>query len=69
MSSIEKDRSRKDRLMSVRISHADHDALQAAARAYRMRTGDIVKASDLMRWGAAVVTAQVGVPMSERLEK
>ena len=69
MSKIEKDRSRKDRLMSVRISHADHEALQAAARAYRMKTGDVVKASDLMRWGAAVVTAQVGVPMSERLEK
>ena len=66
---IEKDRLRKDRLMSVRISHADHDALQAAARAYRMRTGEIVKASDLMRWGAAVFTAQVGVPMSEGPEK
>lgn len=66
---IEKDRSRKDRLMSVRISHADHDALQAAARAYRMKTGEIVKASDLMRWGAAVFTAQVGVPMSEAPEK
>ena len=69
MSSIEKDRSRKDRLMSVRISHADHDALQAAARAYRMKTGEIVKASDLMRWGAAVFTAQVGVPMSEGPEQ
>ena len=69
MSKIEKDRSRKDRLMSVRISHADHEALQAAARAYRMKTGDVVKASDLMRWGAAVFTAQVGVQMSEGAEK
>ncbi len=67
--SSEKDRSRKDRLMSVRISHADHEALQAAARAWRMKTGEIVKASDLMRWGAAVFTAQVGVPMSEGPEK
>ena len=55
--------------MSVRISHADHEALQAAARAYRMKTGDVVKASDLMRWGAAVFTAQVGVQMSEGAEK
>ena len=69
MSKIEKDRSRKDRLMSVRISHADHEALQAAARAYRMKTGDVVKASDLMRWGAAAFTAQVGVHMSEGAEK
>ena len=66
---IEKDRSRKDRLMSVRISHADHEALQAAARAYRMKTGDVVKASDLLRWGAAGFTTQVGVEMSEGAEK
>lgn len=51
MSSIEKDRSRKDRLMSVRISHADHEALQAAAKAYRRRTGQLVTVSDLLRWG------------------
>ena len=69
MSSIEKDRSRKDRLMSVRISHADHEALQAAARAYRMKTGDVVTVSDLLRWGAAAFIAQVGVEMSEGAEK
>lgn len=66
---IEKDSFGKDRLMSVRISHADHEALQAAARAYRMKTGYIVKASDLLRWGAAVFTAQVGVQMSEGAEQ
>jgi len=66
---IEKDSSIKHHSISVRVLQTDFEALQAAAKAYRIKTGELVTVSDLMRWGSAVLTAQVGFPMSEGPEQ
>jgi len=60
---------KRDRVSAVRFTAADIDALKSAAAEYRRRTGQLVTVSDLMRWGAAVFTAQVGIQMSEGAEK
>ena len=59
----------RSQVLAVRFKPADIDALKSAAAEYRRRTGQLVTVSDLLRWGAAVVTAQVGVQMSEGAEK
>ena len=59
---------KRDRVIAVRFTAADIDALKAAAAAYRKKTGEMVTPSDLVRWGAAVFTAQVGIELSEAVE-
>ncbi len=66
---IEKDSSRTHHSISVRVLQTDFEALQAAAKAYRIKTGELVTVSDLLRWGASVFTARVGFPMSEGPEQ
>ena len=58
----------RSKVLAVRFSPADVDALKAAAAAYRKKTGEMVTPSDLLRWGAAVFTAQVGISLSEAVE-
>jgi hypothetical protein len=55
----------RSRVFTVRFTDADVEALKAAAAVYRRRTGAIVTPSDLIRWGAAAFTYQLGHPMSE----
>ena len=59
----------RSQVLAVRFTPADIDALKSAAAEYRRRTGQLVTVSDLLRWGAAVFTAQVGVQMSEGTKK
>ena len=59
---------KRDRVMAVRFSANDIDALKAAAAAYRKKTGEMVTPSDLLRWGAAMFTEQVGIVMPGAVE-
>jgi len=58
----------RSKVLAVRFTPADIDALKDAAAEYRRRTGAMVTVSDLLRWGAGVFTAQAGFPMSESAE-
>jgi hypothetical protein len=58
----------RSRVLAVRFTDADVEALKAAAAVYRRRTGAMVTPSDLVRWGAGVFTSQVGIKLSEAVE-
>jgi hypothetical protein len=51
----------RQKVMSIRVTDAEFDALKAAATEFRRRTGELVTPSDLLRWGAAAFTEQAGV--------
>lgn len=53
----------RTKVIAVRVTQAEFDALQAAAAVYRKRTGELITPSDLVRWGANALTQQAGIVM------
>jgi hypothetical protein len=51
----------RTKLTTVRLSVAEHDALQQAAGEMRRKTGELLTVSSLLRCAAADVAKQAGV--------
>ena len=58
----------RTKVIAVRVSPAEFDALTAAAVVYRKRTGELITVSDLLRWGANAFSSQVGIVMPGAVE-